>query len=326
MKKNLFFLFVILLSSIRTFAQLAPIIKVNGSKTGPWSFNFEAGTTACINFTAYASDTSSDDTTIIEWNRGIPSGTFTNINSDSAALFQNDEAVFCWTPTGEYGCKTYYFMVYARYKNKPEIRPSHVVVSFTIWTHPTFTDHIISRGNGTYVFVPEIIDGCGIRYNDTSGAQYFWSIPIQPSNPKTWGSVPTIWYDSVRVLTHTFPKNGTYYYKQWISEPFKGAHNVFRLDSIHVTDALETGAEVEVEEMFGISPNPVKDLLVINGNEMIDYINLFNAQGNEVLVLKSNGMLPPMELIVGEMPPGFYYLHIRTAQGKIFIKKLIITS
>ncbi len=315
-------LIFLLLSSFAAFAQQAPIIKVNGSKTGPWSFNFEAGTTICINFTSLASDTSPNDTTIIEWNRGIPSGTFTNINSDSAALFQNDEAVFCWTPTEQYGCNTYYFMVYARYKNKPEIRPSQVVISLTIWTHPTFTDHIISRGNGTYVFVPEIIDGCGIRYNDTSGAQYFWSIPIQPSNPKTWGSVPTIWYDSVRVLTHTFPKNGTYYYKQWISEPFKGAHNVFRLDSIYVSDALETGIQ-NLENKFSLYPNPVKNLLHLQTTAEVQHLEMYDVMGKKVQInYAPNGDEYRIEL--PELSKGVYFIHLITAQQQHFNQKVCI--
>lgn len=323
MKKILFFLIATLFCTIRTFAQQAPVIKVNGSKTGPWSFHFEAGTTACINFTAYASDITSDDTTIIEWNKGLPpAGTFTNTNSDSVALVKNDEAVICWQPNEKDGCKTYYFMVYARYKNKPEIRPSQVVISFTIWTHPTFTDHIIPKGNGTYVFVPQIIDGCGIRYNDTSGVQYFWSMPDRPATRETWGSVPTIWYDSVRILTHTFPKNGTYFYKQWISEPFKGAHNVFRLDSIHVTDVLETGIQ-NIENKFSLYPNPAKNLLYLQSSAEVNNLEMYDVIGRKVLInYTPNGDEYRIEL--PELSKGVYFIHLITAQQQRFSQKVCI--
>ncbi|MFA7379226.1 MAG: T9SS type A sorting domain-containing protein [Bacteroidia bacterium] len=77
-----------------------PIIKVDNSSTGPFSFSVCAGSALCLDFVGLDRDSvlpMGPDTTVLRWDMSIPSATFTTLNTP-AKIKREDEGRFCWTP------------------------------------------------------------------------------------------------------------------------------------------------------------------------------------------------------------------------------------
>lgn len=75
----------------------------------------------------------------------------------------------------------------------------------------------------------------------------------------------------------------------------------------------------EYENMFRISPNPVKDYLIINTTEEIKYVSVYNILGIEVFRSKE---ITGNSISMNGMQQGIYFVKIGTAKGEI-VKRII---
>jgi plastocyanin len=68
------------------------------------------------------------------------------------------------------------------------------------------------------------------------------------------------------------------------------------------------------QRSFSMYPNPVNDVLTIEGGETLENITIVNAAGKVVLDLKSN--TPEAKIYMSNYPSGNYFIKVQTA-GKI---------
>ena len=91
-------------------------------------------------------------------------------------------------------------------------------------------------------------------------------------------------------------------------------------------DDNEDGIE-EIKTSFNIYPNPVDDVLLIETNENINEIVIYDVRGSRVSMSTANSQWPmanSLQLSVSSLKPGIYFINIITDRGNItkkFIKK-----
>jgi|JI7StandDraft_1071085.scaffolds.fasta_scaffold04227_4 hypothetical protein len=324
MKKPLFFLLVALFCSLRTFAQQAPIIKINGSATNYAEFKSAPGITICINIEAEVRDTSSKDTTILSWNLGIPKGNFIHTNSDSA-LIQNDEGQFCLsTNDKDASCTKYYFTVYAAYKNNPSAPKSQAVIGINIYPRVGMKSEIKSLGNGNYEFiaVPFSISGQFCLPEDSLASPIQWD--ISKNGNGVFSPTSTIRVNN-RIAQHQFTQNGKYVVRCRLESrgsKVAAGHSFFTFDTVHVNNFSTSVMVLENHNMF-FYPNPVKNLLHLQTTAEVQHLEMYDVIGRKIHInYTPNGDEYHIEL--PDLSKGVYFIHLITAQQQRFSQKVCI--
>lgn len=122
-----------------------PVISgINCAKPTAANFKMEACVGEKICFTVCTSDKDKDDTTTIEWNRGIPGATFTVLNQGD----RRETARFCWTPGPEHGASKfpYRFVVAAEDQGCPTA--GIAARTFQIKVHPLLSINLMAKDLG----------------------------------------------------------------------------------------------------------------------------------------------------------------------------------
>lgn len=324
MKKPLFFLLVAMFCYIKTFAQQAPIIKINGSVTNYAEFKSAPGITMCINIRAEVRDTSSTDTTILSWNSGIPKGNFTNTNSDSA-LIQNDEGVFCLSSSDkDASCTKYYFTVYAAYKNNPSAPKSQAVIGISIYPRVGMKSEIKSLGNGNYeiIAVPFSISGQFCLPEDSLASPIQWE--ISKNGNGVFSPTSTIRINN-RIAQHQFTQNGKYVVRGRLeSRGLKVAtgNAFFAFDTVDVNNFSTSVKAIENHKMF-LYPNPTKNLVHLQTTAEVQHLEMYDVIGRKMQInYAENGDEYRIELPA--LSKGVYFIHLITAQQQRFSQKVCI--
>lgn len=324
MKKPLFLLLVTLFCYIKTFAQQAPIIKINGSVTNYAEFKCSPGTTICVYVEAKVRDTSFTDTTIISWNSGIPKGNFTHTNSDSA-LIQNDEGQFCLsTNDKDAACTKYYFTVYAAYKNNPSAPKSQAVIGISIYPRVGMKSEIKSLGNGNYeiIAVPFSISGQFCLPEDSLASPIQWE--ISKNGNGVFSPTSTIRINN-RIAQHQFTQNGKYVVRGRLESrgsKVAAGHSFFTFDTIDVNNFSTSVMVLENHKIF-LYPNPAKNVLHLQTTAEVQHLEMYDVMGRKVHInYTPNGDKYRIEL--PELSKGVYLIHLITAQQQRFSQKVCI--
>ena len=104
-----------------------PVIKINGSTTGPYNYIVCAKSTLCLDLVGMDKDSSAPlgpDTTTLSLNNGIPWGTFTSTNAINKTV-REDLGRFCWTPEPSFVSSLPYYFVITTKNNECPIPVSH---------------------------------------------------------------------------------------------------------------------------------------------------------------------------------------------------------
>jgi gliding motility-associated-like protein len=224
-----------------------PILKINGSTTGPFTFTACAGTTLCINITATDKDSAAPlgpDTTKLSWNRGIPQGTFTTTNSP-VNLIREDEGVFCWTPTDNYvSSLPYYFTVKAEDDNCPVPATAVRSIGIRVKARPLGTRTITPKGCSKFGLDVTVTN----QNKLTQTPSFQWTVPNVGNG--VFNAVNAVTYNMKTVVSHTFPEGGTYVVR--LRMEADGCTN-FVFDTIQVDSPVKAIAPADTFACIGAS-------------------------------------------------------------------------
>ncbi len=170
--------------------------------------------------------------------------------------------------------------------------------------------------NGTYRVIYRVASpnaGMTLRLEKDAGATQLGTVTIpQTGSWQTWTNVS---HDV------TLPA-GTY------AIGLATATGGFNLNYFTITNNLSArmatepveAATVSVEEKpFGLSPNPVKDVLQIQGHENVKFLRMYNLQGQETLVVER----PGRTLSVASLKPGLHIVVIENLDHSLIKRKIL---
>lgn len=317
----LFFLFT--LSASTLFAQ-GPLIGSFAKVYQPYdSIYVEYYTVNTLTFHTYPHSVERIYDSIMIHFKSVSSGInvlFANyISTDNNNVpLKNQKATLTFYPSGN-PCITHEVVLQAWYKNDLSMKEIPLRIVFPKSYHGNIK--IIQKDSGqTHLNADITYTKCNPDDN-INDSLIKWEISSNKSGEFDSHNL-TIKYGTKSF--HWFSENGKYVIRSTINLP---PEMRVRYDTIDVVNAVNPSIGLADEfslSSINISPNPVKNKLEITCSESFSEILLFNAHWNEIARKKLNGVLPPVELDVSEIPRGFYFLRIQTNQGKFLIKKIIV--
>jgi hypothetical protein len=168
---------------------------------------------------------------------------------------------------------------------------------------------------GTYRVIYRVASpnaGKTLRLEKDAGATQLGTVTIpQTASWQTWTNV---------ALNVTLPA-GTY------AIGLATATGGFNLNYFTITNDLSARMAVQpveattsVEEKpFGLSPNPVKDILHIQGHDRVKYLKLYNLQGQEILAVER----PGNSISLQSLKPGLHLVVIENLDHTIVKRKIL---
>ena len=167
----------------------------------------------------------------------------------------------------------------------------------------------------TTIISPEN-DGDTVTVTFTAfNVEYGWDALYVHNGPDA--SYPLI--DSGLPATTNFPAGG--YYGVGIPGPFTSTHSSGALTFVFMSDAVQAyfgweadvtcdslGVENESFVNFNFYPNPVENTLILNANNEIQNVVIYNLLGQEVFASQPNSTTPTVDL--GNLPTGSYLMKV----------------
>ncbi len=170
-----------------------------------------------------------------------------------------------------------------------------------------------------YAITPRIHDS----YNSGNGNIYSLDgLFSYSTDGTTWSDA----FDDIITGSITLNGRGTVYFH--VAPYFAGETGTYLLDMTLTRTAVIGIEENEMEKLVSIYPNPAKDYITIDLNEIkfdIDQINLLTIQGQQVFSEKPENEKHLFHLNLKGLADGLYFLQLRTSHGMLE-KKLIISK
>ncbi|MBP6333878.1 MAG: thiol protease/hemagglutinin PrtT [Bacteroidia bacterium] len=178
---------------------------------------------------------------------------------------------------------------------------------------------IVLPAGYNYAITPRIHDS----YNSGNGNIYSLDgLFSYSTDGTTWSDA----FDDIITGSITLNGGGTVYFH--VAPYFAGETGTYLLDMTLTRTAVIGIEENEMEKLVSIYPNPAKDYITIDLNEIkfdIDQINLLTIQGQQVFSEKPENEKHLFHLNLKGLADGLYFLQLRTSHGMLE-KKLIISK
>lgn len=178
---------------------------------------------------------------------------------------------------------------------------------------------IVLPSGYNYTITPRIHDS----YNSGNGNTYTLDgLFSYSTDGSTWSDA----FDDVMIGNIALNGGGTVYFR--VAPYFAGETGTYLL-SMSLTRTSTVGInENQISENIIVYPNPAKDFVLIDFNELkgkLNQINLLNVQGQNVFTFNINDQSKIFNLPLTNLSDGIYFIQIQTENG-ILSKKLIISK
>lgn len=289
-----------------------PEVEINGSKNGPFMFTACAGEPKCIYIRSSDKDTaaSKPDSTRLDWNKGIPEATFSNVNTN-AYLIQHDTATFCWTPgTHQISSLPYYFTIKATDNSCPVAGLSIQSVG------------IMVKGISSYKIEPLYLNYLSYRLrlqqinqNGLTATATEWA--ICKGNVFNSANSTVLSGDSVN---YTFDSIGTYVIRAKLT-----AQNCTRyiFDTLEVNGGSNSVSKFDWATMYAVYPNPAKESFTIELTREGQYqFILTDYTGRMVKQVQFEGNSTSVN--TKGLTKGMYLITILSSQNETIRSKVVV--
>ena len=250
-----------------------------------------------VDFNINTNDLDPADSLTINWNYGIPNGSFTNTNGSAI----HPTGHFSWTP----GINDV----------------SDIAYSFTVSVKDDACP-LSGSYTHTYQVLVKPIPKAQITVTDSAGGNYwFKATALLGKGPAySWLGNNFSFTPIIGPLTfHHFSSAGKYYYQMTITS--EGCSKVYN-DSIDVQ--ISSSIVDETADPFVLSPNPANNALEISSknNKLISSVILYDQSG-QLVFLAGNINSKTYKLQRRNLKSGIYFIEVHFRGNEIFRKKVV---
>ena len=168
-----------------------------------------------------------------------------------------------------------------------------------------------------YTITPRLDDSSDKKNSYTLDGLFSYSL-----DGNSWSDV----FDNVMSGNIILNGGKTVYFH--VAPYYTGSTGTYMLE-MTITRTVSTGIVTDLlSDNLKVYPNPAKDFVWIDWNDFNDKakkLTLFNAQGQIVYMSSLTDQLKPLQVPLGDLPEGMYFLQLQTISG-ILNKKIIVAK